>query len=84
MPDKERQRHSGTLHANKEHSRIRHKLLHQLRGKEEVSIMVIRLNKKKAYAPLHDEKTLLYNYVTNILLDRIIIKGLFQQWTQFI
>ena len=36
--------------------------------------MTILLNKRRAYSMLHDEKTVLYNYVTNILLDRIISK----------
>ena len=34
------------------------------------------INKKKVYTKLQDEKQVLYNYVTNILLDRIISKKL--------
>jgi FAD synthase len=38
--------------------------------------MCIYLNKKKVYTKLQDEKHVLYNYVTNILLDRIFTKKL--------
>mgnify|MGYP001615995040 FL=1 len=38
--------------------------------------MTIYLNKLKVYTRLQDEKQILYNYVTNILLDRIITKKL--------
>ncbi len=34
--------------------------------------MVIHLNKRKVYTKLQDEKAVLYNYVTNILLDRLM------------
>ena len=43
---------------------------------DDLAIMVIRLNKKKVYAKLQNEKVLLYNYTTNILLDRIINRKL--------
>lgn len=36
--------------------------------------MTIYLNKRKVYTKLQDEKQVLYNYVTNILLDRIYSK----------
>ena len=36
--------------------------------------MTIFLNKRKVYTRLQDEKHVLYNYVTNILLDRIFSK----------
>jgi hypothetical protein len=38
--------------------------------------MTIYLNKRKVYTKLQDEKQVLYNYVTNILLDRIYSKRL--------
>jgi hypothetical protein len=38
--------------------------------------MSIYLNKEKVYIKLQNEKHVLYNYVTNILLDRIITKKL--------
>ncbi len=68
--------HSGELHATKEQPKTRVKLLALLAEEEGVSIMTIRLNKKKVYSNLRDEKTVLYNYVTNILLDRIITRKL--------
>lgn len=39
-------------------------------------VMTILLNKRKVYTRLQDEKAVLYNYVTNILLDRIFSKRL--------
>lgn len=36
--------------------------------------MAIYLNKRKVYTMLQNEKQVLYNYVTNILLDRIYTK----------
>lgn len=68
-------RHSWELHCYKEHPKIKTKLFTLLKEKE-VSIMSIYLNKKKVYTRLQDEKHVLYNYVTNILLDRIITKKL--------
>jgi len=73
MDKNKKKRHCGVLHANKEHPETRMKVLNQLRAKP-VHVMVIRLNKKKVYTHLQDEKAVLYNYVTNILLDRLISK----------
>jgi hypothetical protein len=68
--------HSGALHANKEQPKTRVKLLSLLAEEDGVSIMAIRLNKQKVYSKLQDEKTVLYNYVANILLDRIFTRKL--------
>ena len=38
--------------------------------------MSIYLNKQKVYTRLQDEKHILYNYITNILIDRIMTKKL--------
>ena len=38
--------------------------------------MTIFLNKERVYTKLQDEKDVLYNYVTNILLDRIYTRKL--------
>ena len=38
--------------------------------------MTIYLNKNKVHTDLQDTKTVLYNFVTNILLDRIFTKKL--------
>ena len=44
--------------------------------KKDCKIMTIYLNKNKVFTNLRDEKAVLYNYVTNILLDRVINKHL--------
>jgi hypothetical protein len=67
--------HTGSLHCYKEKPKTRLKLLALLKEKD-ISIINIYLNKKKVYTRLHDEKQILYNYVTNILLDRIFTKKL--------
>jgi hypothetical protein len=68
--------HNGIIHAFKEAPRTRQKLLNLFREKNMSNILVIYLNKKKVYTKLQDEKQVLYNYVTNILLDRICTKKL--------
>ena len=66
-------KHPGVLHCNKETQATRKRLFKLLKEKE-FSIMAIYLNKRKVYTRLQDEKHVLYNYVTNILLDRIFSK----------
>ena len=70
---KKYKRRFGILHAVKEKPITRQRLLKRLNEKDCV-IMTIYLNKKKVYTRLRDEKPVLYNYVTNILLDRIYSK----------
>ena len=65
----------GVLHSVKEKPATRKRLLKSLSEKD-ISIMTIYLNKSKVYTHLQDEKHVLYNYVTNILLDRIMTKHL--------
>ncbi len=65
----------GVLHSVKEKPKTRRKLL-ALIAKEDCRIMTISLKKEKVYTRLKDEKHVLYNYVTNILLDRIMTKKL--------
>ena len=72
---KKLKRKFGVLHAVKERPITRRRLLKRLAEKE-CHIMTIYLNKKKVYTRLKDEKQVLYNYVTNILLDRIYSKRL--------
>ena len=76
MSKKERQKHTGVLHCNKEHPKVRMKLFKKLKEKQGVSIMTIRLNKRKVFINPEEEKLMLYNYATNILLDRILSKKL--------
>ncbi len=68
--------HSGSLHAFKEQPKTRQKLLSMFSEKMAGDVIVIVLNKKKVYTNLRDEKQILYNYVTNILLDRVFTKKL--------
>ena len=63
------------LHATKEGPSTRRRLLERLSQKKCI-IMTIYLNKRKVYSRLQEEKVILYNYVTNILLDRIYSKKL--------
>jgi arsenate reductase-like glutaredoxin family protein len=72
---KKKYRRIGVLHAYKEESVTKRRLLSLLSMKD-CKIMTILLNKRKVYTRLHDEKAVLYNYVTNILLDRIFTKNL--------
>jgi len=72
---KKYKRRLSILHAVREKPITRKRLLERL-NKKDCSIMTIYLNKRKVYTRLQDEKQVLYNYVTNILLDRIYSKRL--------
>lgn len=65
--------HHGTLHAYKEKPLTRIRLLRYL-AVQDIQILTIRLNKENVYTKLKDEKHVLYNYVVNILLDRMMRK----------
>lgn len=67
--------HHGILHAYKERPTTRVRLLRELQS-EDIAVLTIRLNKHQVYTRLHDEKHVLYNYVVNILLDRMVSKKL--------
>lgn len=75
LPLRVQQKHSGCLHAVKEKPKTIVKLLSLLQ-QQDISIITIYLNKRKVYTRLKDQKHVLYNYVTNILLDRVITKKL--------
>jgi hypothetical protein len=70
FPARIRKVHPGPLHCAKEKPATRLKVL-QLVNELDVSIMAIYLNKRKVFTRLQDEKQVLYNYVTNMLLDRV-------------
>jgi hypothetical protein len=70
---KKDKKRSRVLHCYKEKPITRQSVFKML-NKKECSIMTIYLNKSKVYTRLQDEKHVLYNYVTNILLDRIFTK----------
>lgn len=63
------------LHAYEQKPSTRMWLLKKISEKD-CSIMVIYLNKKRVYTKMKEEKPVLYNYVTNILLDRIFSRKL--------
>lgn len=63
----------GVLHAVKEKPITRQRLLKRI-SEHDCAVMVIYLNKSKVHTRLQDEKQVLYNYVTNILLDRVLTK----------
>lgn len=65
----------GILHCFREKPVTIERLLKGIVNKD-CNIMTICLNKSKVYTNLKEEKHILYNYVTNILLDRIITKKL--------
>lgn len=67
--------HPSVLHCYKERPKIRTRLLTILSAKD-CSVITIYLNKKRVYTKLQNEKQVLYNYVTNILLDRVCTKKL--------
>lgn len=66
---------SGVLHAHREEGATRRRLLEGL-ARKHCSIIAIVLNKQKVFTNLQDEKVVLYNYVTNILMDRLMNKHL--------
>jgi len=80
-----RQVHAMVKRTHKDSGRIMHayrekpvtiqRLLRKLVEKD-IKVMCIYLNKQKVYTRLQDEKAVLYNYVTNILLDRILSRKL--------
>lgn len=73
--NKELRHHPNILHGHKETPKTRIKVL-KLLAAEDTSILSIYLNKRKVYTKLQDEKHVVYNYVTNILLDRVYTKKL--------
>lgn len=68
-------KHSGVLHANHESPKIRTRAL-SLIAEKDIGILSIYLNKQRVYTKLREEKSILYNYVANILLDRVCRKKL--------
>lgn len=70
---KKKEQKRSSLHAYHEQPITRQRLLKELQGTD-CKIMVIVLNKKRVYTKLQDEKAVLYNFVTNILLDRLFTK----------
>ncbi len=76
LSKKEIKKHSGVLHAYKEHSKTRFRFLDLFSKQDSAKIISIYLDKTKVYSRLQNEKHVLYNYITNILLDRVYTKKL--------
>jgi Protein of unknown function (DUF3800) len=72
---KQHKQRGGVLHAYKETYMTKKRLLTKLNEKD-IMILCIYLNKSRVYTKLKNEKEILYNYVTNILLDRIFSRKL--------
>lgn len=70
-----KKRFGWVIHFHHEEPRDRIKVLSQI-SHIKASVMCIYLDKSKVYTRLQDEKHILYNYITNILIDRIINKKL--------
>lgn len=66
---------TSALHAVKEEPVNIGRVCHGLVGKH-CKLMTIYLDKSKVYTKLRDEKHVLYNYIVNILLDRIMNRRL--------
>lgn len=67
--------HAGVLHAVNELPRTRQKLLNLL-AEQDITVLTLYLDKKRVYTKLKDEREVLYNFVANTLLDRIMSKEL--------
>ena len=66
---------ASVLHAFREEPITRQRMLRKI-SERECAVMAIYLNKRRVYTKLQNEKAVLYNYVANILLDRIMTKRL--------
>lgn len=63
------------LHAYHENETTRKRVLKNIAKIDELQILCVVLNKSKVHTKLKDQKVVLYNYVTNILLDRLKNSG---------
>jgi hypothetical protein len=75
LSPRESKGHPGVLHAVNELPKTRQRLLTEL-AKQDISVLTLYLDKKRVYTQLDDEKAVLYNFITNTLLDRIVTKKL--------
>lgn len=72
---RKKERNVRELHAYHERDATRKRILGLISNVEDVQILCVILNKTKVYTRLQDQKSVLYNYVTNILLDRMNSSG---------
>jgi hypothetical protein len=67
----------GSLHATNEKPITRQRLLRRL-SQNACSVMTIYLDKRKVFTNMRDEKQVLYNYIVNILLDKVMKNKILQ------
>ena len=75
LAPRERKGHTGVLHAVNELPKTRQRVLGELSSRD-VPILALYLDKERVYTKLQGEREVLYNFVTNVLLDRIMTKKL--------
>lgn len=69
--EKEIKSHNGVLHAYKEKDKTIKKLLNLIVYRSKAKIIIIYFDKSKVYTKLDDQKHILYNILTNMLIDRL-------------
>jgi hypothetical protein len=72
---KKHKKRGGVLHSTHEKPITRQRLLKRL-IKKDCHIMTIFLDKKRVYTKIKNERIILYNFIANILLDRIYTSNL--------
>lgn len=70
LPPKQRQKRKGVLHCTNEDVTIRKRLLANLTHRE-LGIVYICIEKKRILIPDRNQKHLLYNYITNALINKV-------------
>jgi len=73
---KKKYRRVKELHAYHADSVTKNRMLKLLSENEDIKVLCIILNKKKVYTDLRNQKSFLYNYTANILLDRLYNKNI--------
>ncbi|OGY77237.1 MAG: hypothetical protein A2249_02845 [Candidatus Jacksonbacteria bacterium RIFOXYA2_FULL_44_7] len=76
---KKKHKSLGELHASHEKDITRKRMLKQLSEIDDLKILCVVLNKQKVYVDLQNQKNFLYNYIANILLDRLHTKKMLKQ-----
>ena len=66
------------LHAYNSNSITKRRLLKNLAEQNDCQVLCIVLNKERVYIYLQNQKNYLYNWTTNILLDRLYTKNIIQ------
>ena len=72
---KKHKQRGGVLHCYRENPITRSRLLKRIAEKD-CAVMTVYIDKQRVYTKFSDEKDIFYNYVANILLDRVLRKRL--------